>query len=121
MQNILEAYSEGVNDGVETLVSLPMEYKVLGATWERWQPVDTHSIMKLVFLDLSHDFFNEAIRELISKMDSSVSWVAEELVAFKNEHHNKYGYTILDDSDLERNGFYYKDGLFKREEEFKKS
>jgi len=66
-------------------MSLPLEYKVLGVTWEKWSPVDTHSIMKLVFQDLSHDFFLEAIREELYNLDPKVSWVADEFIAFRPE------------------------------------
>jgi penicillin amidase len=50
---ILEAYSEGVNEGLADLGTRPFEYLVLRKKPEPWKPEDTVLTISAMFLDLS--------------------------------------------------------------------
>lgn len=53
-RELLEAYSEGVNAGLEALGSVPFEYLVLRAEPRPWSPVDSYMVVLTMFLEL-HD------------------------------------------------------------------
>lgn len=49
---ILEAYSRGVNEGLQKLDDEPFEYQVLQATPEPWKPTDSFLVMVTMLCDL---------------------------------------------------------------------
>ena len=51
-QLILEAYSRGVNEGLQRLDDVPFEYQVLQATPEPWKPTDSFLVMITMLCDL---------------------------------------------------------------------
>lgn len=58
----LEAYSRGVNEFVKAHKDgLPLEFSILGLSWEDWQPVDTFAFGKLQAWDLSETWNNELL------------------------------------------------------------
>ena len=50
---LLEAYANGVNDGLGQLGAKPFEYFVIGAEAEAWQPEDTILAVYTMFLELN--------------------------------------------------------------------
>ena len=51
-QLILQAYSRGVNEGLQRLDDEPFEYQVLQATPEPWKPTDSFLVMVTMLCDL---------------------------------------------------------------------
>ena len=58
----LSAYRDGVNSYVERY-GTPIEYMILGITWEHWTIADTIAVEKLMDLSLTSDFYTEFARE----------------------------------------------------------
>lgn len=59
---VLDAYSSGVNEFLHThRDALPLEFTLLGAGVEDWQPVDTLAFGKLQAWDLSQDWAHELV------------------------------------------------------------
>ena len=47
VRDMLEAYSEGMNAGADSLGALPIEYRLVGAEFEPWTPVDCAAVVFL--------------------------------------------------------------------------
>ncbi len=52
-QEMLRAYANGLNEGVESLKTLPVEYRLLGVDFEPWAPEDCYAILYLMSWQLS--------------------------------------------------------------------
>jgi penicillin amidase len=70
----LLAFSAGVNAALDNMLadnSLPYEFRLLGTVPERWTPVDSLSIMRLIALSLSvgweSDLLREGLRSLLGE------------------------------------------------------
>ncbi len=51
-QKLLNAYSNGVNEYVQTLSNMPLEYLMLDASFAPWQPYDSLMVTFSMYLDL---------------------------------------------------------------------
>ena len=49
----LTAYAAGINAGARSLKTLPVEYRLLDATWDEWRPEDSAALIFLNSLNLS--------------------------------------------------------------------
>ncbi|MBS2030536.1 MAG: penicillin acylase family protein [Deltaproteobacteria bacterium] len=67
---LLEAYARGVNAAAEALSDRrPLEFRILGITWEPWTPLDTLAWGKVMALNLATNSEAEAYRgRLIEKV-----------------------------------------------------
>lgn len=63
----LQAYAEGVNAYVAAQPVLPLEYQLLGAEWEPWQPVHTLAWAKMMQWDLSSNWSEELFRPRLTE------------------------------------------------------
>ncbi len=66
----LDAYSRGVNDYIEYAMEnglLPVEYRILGKEPERWEPIHSLSIAKLLSLMLAWDTDDLVLNELVRR------------------------------------------------------
>jgi penicillin amidase len=59
---VLQAYADGVNAYASTHPVLPLEYQLLQAEWEPWQPVHTLAWAKMMQWDLSSNWSEELFR-----------------------------------------------------------
>lgn len=68
VRDALQAYANGVNEFIRTHIdSLPLEFGLIGAKMEEWQPVDTLAFGKLEAYDLSQDWANELLASDLRK------------------------------------------------------
>lgn len=68
-QAILSAYAEGINAYMATDPVLPLEYQLLGAKWEPWEPYHTLAWGKMMQWDLNGDWEEELMRaQLIERI-----------------------------------------------------
>jgi penicillin G amidase len=58
----LQAYADGVNAFMATNPPLPLEYRLLGAEWEPWEPLHTLAWGKMMQWDLSYNWGEELLR-----------------------------------------------------------
>jgi len=59
---VLQAYADGVNAYASTHPVLPLEYQLLQADWEPWEPVHTLAWAKMMQWDLSSNWSEELFR-----------------------------------------------------------
>ncbi len=58
----LQAYSDGVNAYMATDPTLPLEYQLLGAAWEPWEPAHSLAWAKMMQWDLNGNWREELLR-----------------------------------------------------------
>ncbi|WP_172449303.1 penicillin acylase family protein [Bowmanella denitrificans] len=76
-REVIEAYTHGVNQGLEALAARSFEYYLLGAEPEPWQPSDTMLALYSMYLDLQH---HDGRRDL--SLTLMKSYLPEDLYAF---------------------------------------
>ncbi|MDO8343144.1 MAG: penicillin acylase family protein [Cellvibrio sp.] len=64
-KSVLEAYAQGVNQGIDKLSVLPVEYHLLGFKPSPWRPIDSLLWMQLMTLQLSGGMGSEIQRSLL--------------------------------------------------------
>ena len=64
-QSILLAFTEGVNNAIDSLQELPPEFQVLDFLPEKWSPVDSIAVWKIIFLTQTNDINLKIFRAAI--------------------------------------------------------
>ena len=100
---MLQAFSDGVNAFVN-FDKPPIEYAILGASFEPWQPADTVAIVKLLEFFISYDGLIEIGRELAANLTSDD--FAREFFPFEEEFFGYENFTILNEDELKQEGMY---------------
>ncbi|MDD2922267.1 MAG: penicillin acylase family protein [Anaerolineales bacterium] len=71
-QSALQAYADGVNEYLaQTGSKLPLEFKILGITPQKWTPIDSLVFGKLVSWGLSSNYQDELV---VAQLASTLSW-----------------------------------------------
>jgi len=66
-QDILQAFSDGVNAAVAPMRQLPPEFVVLDLEPESWSPADSIALWKVIFLTQTSDFNMKLLRASIAR------------------------------------------------------
>jgi len=66
-QNILQAFSDGINAAVTSMSELPPEFKLLDLEPEPWTPTDSIALWKVIFLTQSGDYNSKIFRAALAR------------------------------------------------------
>jgi hypothetical protein len=102
-------------DGGATASVFPPEFLILtGGKVERWTPLDTLVILKLVNFHLSFNWSQDLLRDVFSRLETGqLKDIVEELVPFTPEFGFSQG-SVLDDDDMKSNDLYHPVTLLER-------
>lgn len=62
VQEILQAYADGINDYVSSLAMLPLEFQLISDSFEPWQPHHSLSLINLMTFFLSLELVYEPFK-----------------------------------------------------------
>ncbi|KRX01494.1 hypothetical protein PPERSA_01397 [Pseudocohnilembus persalinus] len=102
-KDIIQTYVNGINDYVHSLPMLPIEFQILGESFEDWTLEDCISIELLLNLFLSLDFYYEPVKDVVREKYGND--LAEKIFASREQHLFEKTYT-LDDEDLKQENIY---------------
>ncbi|KAL4430319.1 hypothetical protein ABPG74_019478 [Tetrahymena malaccensis] len=97
----IQAYADGINDCVDSMKILPLEYFITGNKFDKWDVVDSLSFVKLLNFQLTSDWSYELIREKLIKIFGKkvVKLMMGNRYLFDNT-------TIMTDEELKLMGLY---------------
>jgi penicillin G amidase len=73
-QQLIHAYSDGVNSGITALTLPPFEYTLLGQSPAPWQPADSFLVMYSMYIDLQSKLGRDDYAMNILKQSLSTEW-----------------------------------------------
>lgn len=122
----IQAYADGINDCVfgtsmvlksTTQRLLPPEFYAFGLSdlseWRPWHPTDTLALIKYKSFYLSWNWMHDLGREALRQKHPDLADIVEEINPFKSEDFIDM-VTILDESDLKKEGHYDEKSLLEK-------
>lgn len=61
----MDSFCDGINDMVDSMIMLPLEFQLTGEKFERWERSDTYKLCIMNSLFLAFDFMFEPFKELV--------------------------------------------------------
>ena len=102
-KDLLQAFSDGINDYVHKLTVLPMEFQITGVKFEDWTPADTFLMLKLMEFSLILKWNQQLLRHYL--LNFYEREFVKEVTASGDEYH--YDKTlIISDEDLKQSNIY---------------
>ena len=102
----VQAYSDGINDYVASLKTLPIEFWLTRTEFPKWEPLDVFVFSKFLSFSLAHDWMTQLFRTRLATIFGKEK--ACEILACGSEYLYDRDSVILNDDELKQSGLYEK-------------
>lgn len=100
----LDAYLKGVNDYARNN-TLPLQFQVFWMEYEDWTPVDSCTVLQLLYFMLSPDWGVEILRDYVGAITEDEELV-KQLLIYESKYFGDLTVPIINDDELKESGQY---------------